>query len=183
MLDAMQAHPPPLIYPKDLALRLQAGEPALLIDVRSPAEYREIHADRAELHPLDSLDPSAIHRRMIETQAQAVYVFCRSGARATKGAALLQAAGLQNIFVVEGGTVAWSEAGLPVVRDAHAVLPLERQILVGSGALVVLGFLLGWLLHPTFFGLAAVTGCDLIFSGLTGISAVSMLLAKMPWNN
>ena len=37
--------------------RLQAGEPIDLLDVRTPVEYREVHAVGARLVPLDRLDP------------------------------------------------------------------------------------------------------------------------------
>jgi rhodanese-related sulfurtransferase len=178
----MQSTPANSVLPKDLASWLQEGFSVLLIDVRTPAEYRELHADGAELHPLEMLDPASVQRRMAEISAQTVCVFCRSGARAAQGASTLRAAGLQHVFAVEGGTLAWDAAGLPVIRGASTVLPMERQVLVAAGSLVLLGFFLGWFVSPTFFGLSALVGCGLIFSGLTGICGMAMLLAKMPWN-
>ena len=44
-------------------------------------------------------------------------------------------------------------------------------------------FVLGWLVHPAFFGLSAFVGAGLVFAGITDWCGMGMLLAKMPWNN
>jgi rhodanese-related sulfurtransferase len=171
------------IAPAELAQRLRSGEPALLIDVRTPAEYREVHAEGTELRPLDTLEPEMIRHRMRELHARSLYIFCRSGARAAKASALLHAAGVTEGCVVEGGTVAWEGSGLPVVRAGAETLPLERQVFVAAGSLVLLGFFMGWFVSPAFFGLSALVGGALVFSGLTGICGMAILLARMPWNS
>jgi hypothetical protein len=42
--------------------------------------------------------------------------------------------------------------------------------------------LLGWLLHPLLYLLAAFVGAGLVFAGVTDTCGMAMLLAKMPWN-
>ena len=51
-----------------------------------------------------------------------------------------------------------------------------------AGLLVLLGVLLGWLVHPVFFGLSAFVGAGLVFAGLTDTCGMGMLLVRMPWN-
>jgi hypothetical protein len=63
------------------------------------------------------------------------------------------------------------------------VISLERQVRIGAGLLVLLGALLGWLVHPAFFALSAFIGAGLVFAGVTDWCGMGMLLAKMPWNN
>lgn len=82
---------------------------------------------------------------------------------------------------VEGGTLAWEGAGLPVVRGRR-VISLERQVRIAAGALVVAGVLLGWLVHPAFLGLSAFVGAGLVFAGVTDTCGMGLLLARMPWN-
>ena len=82
---------------------------------------------------------------------------------------------------VEGGTLACVESGLPVVRGMKAI-SLERQVRIASGLLVLLGALLGWLVHPAFIGLSAFIGAGLVFAGVTDTCGMGMLLARMPWN-
>jgi rhodanese-related sulfurtransferase len=93
----------------------------------------------------------------------------------------LVAAGVANVVNIEGGTLAWEEAGLPVVRG-QKMMSLERQVRIAAGALVLIGVILGWLVDPTFAGLAAFVGAGLVFAGLTDTCGMGMLLARMPWN-
>ncbi len=54
-----------------------------VIDVRTPMEFREVHAAIARNYPLDALDPAAIMRRRAK-QEQPLYIICRSGNRSGK---------------------------------------------------------------------------------------------------
>jgi rhodanese-related sulfurtransferase len=152
-----------------------------LIDVRTPVEFREVHAGPARNVPLDRLDPAAVIRARSTLPAEPLYVICRSGGRGRQACEKLIAAGYQNVFNVEGGTLAWVDAGLPIVRGRRA-MSLERQVRIAAGSLVLLGVALGWLVHEAFFGLAGFVGAGLIFAGLTDTCGMGLLLARMPWN-
>ena len=168
------------ITPRDLHALIQAGKPVELIDVRTPAEYRELHASPARLVPLDSLNPSAV----MDTRAdkgQPLYVICRSGSRAGKACEKLVAAGFTDIVNVEGGTLAWEKAGLDVVRGKKTI-SLERQVRIAAGALVVLGTVLGAFVSPWWLILSGFVGSGLVFAGVTDTCGMAMMLAKMPWN-
>jgi hypothetical protein len=78
--------------------------------------------------------------------------------------------------------VAWERAGLPMVRGARGSISLERQVRIGAGTLVLAGVVMGWLIHPAFFGFSAFVGAGLVFAGVTDWCGMGMLLAKMPWN-
>ena len=157
-----------------------AGE--CFIDVRTPAEYEEIHAEGTRLVPLDRLDPKAIMAARNGAGDQPLFIICRSGSRAAKACEQFAAAGFTNVQCIEGGTVAWEQAGLPIVRGTSKVISLERQVRIAAGSLILLGALLGVLVHPVFFALCAFIGAGLIFAGITDWCGMGMLLAKMPWN-
>ena len=169
------------ITPVELEELRRQGRPVDLIDVRTPAEYREIHAEPARLVPLDSLDPDAIMRARSGSEGDPLYTICRSGACGRKAAEKFHAAGYTNVVNVEGGTLAWERAGLPVVRGKKT-MSLERQVRIAAGSLVVLGTVLGAFVHPAFLGLPAFVGAGLIFAGVTDTCGMGMLLARMPWN-
>ncbi len=169
------------IGPLQVMQRLQRGEPAMLLDVRTPAEFEAVHAEGARLMPLDELAPERVIQSRGAQAQEPVYVLCRSGARATKAVERLQRAGLEQVCVIEGGTQAWEAAGLPVVRGRQTI-SLERQVRIAAGALVVLGVLLGWLVHPLLYLIAASVGAGLVFAGITDTCGMGMLLARMPWN-
>ena len=151
-----------------------------LVDVRTPAEFREVHAQGAQLVPLDVLDRQAVEAARGASPGP-VYLLCASGIRATKAAEKLRGAGLDNIQVVEGGTNAWVAAGLPVVRGRKTI-SIERQVRIGAGLLVLIGTGLGWFVHPAFFLLAAFVGAGLVFAGVADICGMAIVLAKAPWN-
>jgi rhodanese-related sulfurtransferase len=168
--------------PADVAERRQQGLPADLIDVRTPVEYSAVHAEGARLIPLDKLDPRAVMAARNGSAGEPLYVICKSGARAAKAVEKFRAAGFDNVISVAGGTTAWADAGLPVVRGTSRIISLERQVRIGAGSLVVLSVLLGWLVHPALFGLSAFVGAGLVFAGVTDWCGMGLLLARMPWN-
>ena len=170
----------PTISPRQLADLCESGKIDLL-DVRTPVEFRELHATAAHNVPLDQLDPVAVMQARNGSKDEPLYVICRSGSRGRQACEKFLAAGFTNVVNVEGGTLAWAECGLPVVRGKKAI-SLERQVRIAAGLLVLLGALLGWLVHPAFVGLSAFVGAGLVFAGITDTCGMGMLLARMHWN-
>ncbi|MBY0588922.1 rhodanese-like domain-containing protein [bacterium] len=170
------------ITPARLASLIDAGHKIVLIDVRTPAEYREMHVPIARLCPLDRLTLDNVQALApTKTTADPVYTICRSGSRGAQACQQLGTAGMTNVINVEGGTLAWEAAGLPVVRGKKAI-SLERQVRIAAGTLVLLGSLLGYLVHPVWIGLAGFVGAGLVFAGITDTCGMGMILAGMPWN-
>ena len=170
------------ITPRQLHERLQQGEKLVLLDVRTPSEHSEIHVPGVHLVPLDRLDPAQLAKTNGFARDQSVFVLCRSGSRATQAAEKLRKGGFEHCQVVEGGTMAWAAAGLPVNRGTTTVISLERQVRIAAGGLVVSGVLLAQFMHPSFLWLSGFVGAGLIFAGLTDWCGMGMLIAKMPWN-
>ena len=83
------------------------GHTVELIDVRTPVEFRELHAERARNVPLDTLEPNEILQGRNGESNEPLYLICRTGSRAKQAAAKCEKAGVGNVFVVEGGTEAW----------------------------------------------------------------------------
>jgi rhodanese-related sulfurtransferase len=155
---------------------------AVLIDVRTPAEYRAVHATSARNVPLHSLDVGTVQHEMELLYETPVYLICKSGSRAREAQKKFVAAGFASVCVVEGGTEAWEAAGLPVERGT-GVMSLERQVRIAAGSLVLLGLVLALTVHPYAAGLSAFVGAGLVFAGVTDTCGLAMLLARMPWNN
>lgn len=166
---------------QQLSTTEQSGTKVDLIDVRTPVEYREIHIGFARNQPLDALDPKAIMDARNGSSDEPLYVVCRSGSRGRQGCEKFIAAGFTNVINVEGGTLAWEQAGLPVVRGKKAIA-LERQVRIVAGSIVVLGAVLAQWVDPAFIWLSAFIGAGLTFAGLTDTCGMGMVLAKMPWN-
>jgi len=104
------------ISAEDLHRRLEEGREALIIDVRSPEEYRTLHAAGAIALPLDQVDSNTVAARLGEAGHAAeapLYFICHSGQRAAEACERVLGQ-FPGAAVVEGGTLAWAQAGLPV---------------------------------------------------------------------
>jgi rhodanese-related sulfurtransferase len=170
------------ISPLELQKLLTERPDLPLLDVRTPVEFAEVHVTQARNLPLDELQPKALLESGALPQNQPVYLLCRSGARATKAAEKFAKEGLDQTVVIEGGTLAWIEAGLLVTRGTVKVISLERQVRIVAGSLVFTGAMLGWFVHAGFLGLSAFVGAGLVFAGITDFCGMGLLLAKAPWN-
>lgn len=169
------------ISPQELDNLRRAGRPLELIDVRTPAEFRELHVEFARNVPLDRLDPQTLQAERPAGTSEPLYVICRSGSRGKQACEKLLAAGLTNVVNVEGGTLACEGAGLPVVRGKKTI-SLERQVRIAAGFLVLVGAVLSLTVHPYCVGISAFVGAGLMFAGITDTCGMAMMLARMPWN-
>lgn len=168
------------ITPEQLAQKMRT-DAIELIDVRTPVEFREVHAEVARNIPLDSLNPQTVMAARNGNAGRPLYVICRSGGRGGKAVEKFQAAGFENVINVEGGTQSWEAAGLSVVRGKK-MISLERQVRIAAGFLTLLGAVLGYFVHLYFIGLSAFVGAGLMFAGITDTCGMGMMLARMPWN-
>jgi rhodanese-related sulfurtransferase len=166
------------ISPVELGKILGDQPDAVVLDVRTPVEFAEVHVPQARSIPLDVLNPKALS----VPKDQPVYLLCRSGQRATKAAEKLSREGFSQPIVVEGGTLAWIDAGLPVTRGITKVISLERQVRIAAGSLVFFGVVLGWFVNHWFFILSGFVGGGLVFAGITDFCGMGLLIAKLPWN-
>ena len=166
------------ISPAEFAARQGQGSALHLIDVRTWPEFAEVHARGARCVPLDELSAAAIAPA---TADQPVYLICKSGARAARARERLAAAGFSQAVCVEGGTLAWEQAGLPVVRGPKTI-SLERQVRIAAGSLVLIGVILGTWVNSWLYVLCGLVGAGLVFAGITDTCGMGMLLARAPWN-
>ena len=94
------------------ATRMINDQNALILDVRTAAEFAAGHLPGARNIPADE-----IVKRGAELPAgKPVIVVCASGNRAGKAAAALRTGGRQDVFCLDGGIAQWQQAGLPLVK-------------------------------------------------------------------
>lgn len=157
--------------------------PIHLVDVRSPAEFADGHAQGALSIPLAEVSRDTLASRIGSDAIdnQTVYLICQAGDRARQAAEKLQQQGLSKLAVVEGGTDIWRSEGLPMVRTSK-MPSLERQTQIVVGGFILLMLFKGTFLHPLFYALIGVLAMGLIVAGVTAKCSLSVLLARMPWN-
>ena len=94
----------PEISARDLAQRLTASNPPVIIDVREPDEFEYCHIEGAQLKPLGN-----IPQWSAELDHEAEYVLlCHSGARSAQATSYLQRLGFKHVSNLRGGIDAWS---------------------------------------------------------------------------
>jgi len=169
------------ISPQELDSLQKNNSSLELIDVRTPAEYQEVHIKFAKNIPLDRLDVKELLASRNGSAEQPLYIVCESGSRGQMACQKIEAAGFSDVYNIEGGTTACAEAGLPVVRGKK-VMSLERQVRIAAGLLVMLGCILALTVSINWIVLPSFVGAGLVFAGLTDTCGMGMMLAKMPWN-
>lgn len=94
--------------------KIEAGT-AVMVDVREPHEYAEIHAQGVRLIPVNTVMSEIDQIRKLAGDKKEVLFICKSGQRSALAAEFAVAAGLTEyeLFNVEGGTDAWAKAGYP----------------------------------------------------------------------
>ncbi|MBM3569212.1 MAG: DUF2892 domain-containing protein [Alphaproteobacteria bacterium] len=165
------------LTPAAAKAKLDSGE-AVLIDIRETDEWRRERIPGARHLPLsawDSADTGA------DAQRAAIFI-CRSGNRTAVNAERLLSKGLREAFHVEGGILAWREAGLPLAIDKRRPIEIMRQVQIVAGSLVAIGTLLAALVSPYWLLLSGGVGAGLVFAGASGSCMMATLLSRMPWN-
>lgn len=87
-------------------------EDVFVIDVREQWEYDEGHIPNITLIPMNEI-PARLDE--IPTDKE-VIVTCRSGNRSGQVTEFLRQQGFTNVHNMEGGILAWQQAGLPVEK-------------------------------------------------------------------
>lgn len=98
-----------VINVSDLKEKMEANKDLILIDCREENEWNELNIPGASLMPLSQFEVMA--EDMTTAHETPIYIHCRSGKRSLKACQILQGEGFENLYNVEGGILAWAEAG------------------------------------------------------------------------
>lgn len=168
-----------VISPSELKLMLDTGDTEL-IDVRNTEEFASRHIKEARSVPLSILD-----LKHICDKTKKIVLQCESGSRSKLAAKKLQELSKDlKIYSLDGGIRNWTEKNYAIV-DGIAVgnkLPLNRQVQITAGTIIVIGIVLTKLMSRLFIVIPLFIGCGLIFAGISGWCGMGSLLALMPWN-
>lgn len=99
----------------ELMQRIETGHEQLLLDVRSPEEYREGHVPGAVNISHDQLEARVAE--IGSHKNKDVVLYCRSGRRASIAAEILQSAGFSKLQHLDGDMFDWQgNSKLPVAK-------------------------------------------------------------------
>lgn len=89
-------------------------EDAVVLDVRSMAEFKDGHIVNAVNIPLNGLSSNL--KQLEKHRGRPIVAVCRSGSRSGAACKLLRKQGFENVKNMRGGMMAWESANLPVKR-------------------------------------------------------------------
>mgnify|MGYP001591581983 CR=1 FL=1 len=99
-----------VLSPVDFLAKLKSTADPILLDVRTP---KEIAIDRLENSQSIVFDGS-FSNKLEGLEHKPLFVYCASGKRSAKAAAILREKGYENVFELEGGLNQWKKEGLVV---------------------------------------------------------------------
>ena len=162
----------------EAAAALIAEKKALLFDIRESDEFAREHIPGTRHQPLSAFNTADFQ----EDQGKIAIFLCASGARTAEAAPRILGTAFAEIYQLDQGLAGWKKAGLRTVVNRRMPIPIQRQVQITAGLMVLLGVVLGFTVSPWFFGLSGFVGAGLTFAGLSGTCAMANLLALMPWN-
>lgn len=101
--------------PQAIAAWIKAQPEAQILDVRTKEEFATGHLDKAKLIPWTDKDFSERAKKELDP-AKPLLVYCRSGRRSAEATVQLAKLGFKNIRSLDGGILAWTKDGRPVVN-------------------------------------------------------------------
>lgn len=151
---------------------------AVLIDIRESDEFAREHVPGAHHVPLSGFSP----KDFPQDRDKIAIFHCASGARTAGAAPQILGTGFAEVYQLDQGLGGWKKAGLATVVNRRMPIPIQRQVQITAGLMVLTGVILGFALSPWFFLLSGFVGAGLTFAGISGTCAMASLLAVMPWN-
>ena len=162
----------------DTAAQVAAGS-AVLLDVRTTAEAQQAYVPHSIFLPHEILTKERLEDLGL-TDKKLVFL-CHSGNRAEIAAKRISKV-LGNVAVLKGGIEQWKKDGQTVASTCNAVMPMNRQVLIAAGGMILISLALAALVSPKFLWWTTFVGGGLTFAGISGFCGMAKLLKRMPWN-
>lgn len=103
------------LAPQAFIKQAKADTTSIILDVRTPGEYKEEHL--AEARQLDFLNSEAFDAGIkLLDKSHTYYVYCRSGKRSHNACIKMKKQGFK-VFDMEGGILNWKKLGMPTTKE------------------------------------------------------------------
>jgi len=132
--DDVKAHE---ISPGVVVDKINENKGVVLLDVRTPEEYAEIHLENSLLLPVGELSANTLAGIGLGEDAKdkEIIIYCRSGARSKQAYDIMDSLGYTNIKSVAGGMVHWQEDNYPFTETGEYDGSVSSSVEVsGTGA-------------------------------------------------
>ncbi len=103
-----------VLPPQTFASELSAKN-GVLLDVRTPDEYKAGHLPDAT--NVDFFNPQFKEELKKLDKENTYFVYCRSGKRSAKSAAIMEELGFKLVYDLKGGFLKWQSEGMTVEKE------------------------------------------------------------------
>lgn len=167
------------ISPEGLMPILSGSTTPLLLDVRIPAEFETSHIPGSINVPLGLVET---HAEDLSSSLEGnIVIICRSGARAQRAQQYLEAVGVNNLQVLDGGIEAWKKDSQRPLKAGATRWDLERQVRLVAGGIVGLSILASTKV-PAAKWVAGGIGAGLTYAAVSNTCMMGNALMKLPYN-
>lgn len=108
-----------LLSPADFQKKMAETQNEIVIDLRS-------HGELHQIGPINGARQLDFNGGVFENvsknfpkEGNTYMLYCGGGGRSAKAVEMMKAAGIENIYELDGGITAWRNAGLPVQAHSH----------------------------------------------------------------
>ncbi|WP_075186143.1 rhodanese-like domain-containing protein [Teredinibacter haidensis] len=166
-------------------LRSSQTSELTIVDLRTQPEIDRENIDNCICLPFQGISAEAVNDSIttnLQNEDQRVFLLCQSGMRAEATVRQLgKLAGVEWV-IIEGGINGIKAAGGNINKGERKSIPLERQVRIAAGIVILAGVILGINVNPNFLLMSGFVGAGLIFAGVTNRCGLAFLLTRMPWN-
>jgi rhodanese-related sulfurtransferase len=151
----------------------QLRQQMLCLDIRSEADHQAQAIGGSCL-----LQPEQLE----QVSAAQVLVYCQGGIRTGMHQARWGKIDNKEIFILEGGINRWLSDGKETTGEPNNTLPMQRQVFITVGVLLLIFSLMAVALSSSFAYATLFIGAGLTLAGATGFCGMARVLALAPWN-
>jgi rhodanese-related sulfurtransferase len=109
-----QANKGSYLSPSNAIRLMNNNSNALILDIRTEADYKSGHINGAKNVPLSDFASSI--DGLSSKKSDPVLIYCNSGNTVTRAIKLLKNAGFEQVNNLQGGIAAWKEANMPLSK-------------------------------------------------------------------
>lgn len=116
-----------------------------LLDVRTAGEYKQMHLANALQADWTKSEEFAERVKYLD-KSRPILIYCASGGRSVLAGQWLVQQGFNKVDNLEGGIIAWNQAGFPTISDAglRSMSMEEYRRIIVSAPVVLIDFGAAW---------------------------------------
>lgn len=119
------------LFPWDLEEELENDNPPMLLDIREPYEFDEVHIPGSLNVPRGILETACDYNfeetvpELVRARGDNIVVICRSGNRSVLAARVMQMMGYQQVRSLKTGVRGWNDYELPLHNGQGEVVDID----------------------------------------------------------